>query len=113
MTREFVYVKTFSEKWGSLGLSDDDLLALEVTLLLNPKAGDVVQGTGGIRKLRWALQSKGKSGGIRIGYVDIEVCGKLYVLDLFPKSEKDNYTDSEKKVLKQLVTELKNEVKRK
>lgn len=109
MTRTFVYIKKFSDKWDELGLTDDDLLPLEEYLLKHPKAGAVVQGTGGIRKLRWALPSKGKSGGIRLAYVDIVICEKMYMLDLFPKSDKDNYTDAEKKILKKLVTDLKNE----
>ena len=111
MTRGFIYLKKFSDKWDDLDLTDDDLIPLEEFLLKNPQAGEVVQGTGGIRKLRWAL-SKGKSGGIRIAYVDIVICERIYVLDLFPKNEKDNYTASDKKALKKLITALKNEIKK-
>ena len=109
MTREFVYVKKFSEKWVKLGLTDDDLLPLEKFIMENPSAGVVVRGTGGLRKLRWALPDKGKSGGVRIAFIDIVLREKVYMLDLFPKSEKDNYNDAEKMVLKQLVSRLKEE----
>ena len=107
MTRGFLYSKKFSEKWDSLGLTDNDLNPLEKYLLNNPQAGVVVRGTGGLRKLRWILPNIGKSGGIRVAYIDVIVHEKIYILDLFPKNEKDNYTDAEKKVLKQAITEIK------
>ena len=112
MTREFIYTKLFDEKWDKLGLSDDNLISLEEHLLENPKAGVVIKGTDGLRKLRWKLPDSGKSSGIRIAYIDIIISKKTYVLDLFPKSEKDNYSDKERKILKQLVGELKKESKR-
>jgi len=111
MTREFIYTKMFDEKWDKLSLSDDDLIPLEEHLLENPKAGIVVKGTNGLRKLRWKLPDSGKSSGIRVAYIDVVVSDKIYILDLFPKNEKDNYTDSERKILKQLVGELKKESK--
>ncbi|MCL2816568.1 MAG: type II toxin-antitoxin system RelE/ParE family toxin [Oscillospiraceae bacterium] len=112
MARRFVYLKKFSAKWDALNLTDDDLIPLEKFLDENPQAGEVVQGTGGIRKVRWALSDTGKSGGIRVAYLDIVVCERIYMLDLFPKSEKDNYTAAEKKILKKLVTDLKSEMKK-
>jgi len=107
MTRGFVYLKKFSDKWGKLGLTDGDLAPLEKFLLENPQAGDVLQGTGGIRKLRWTLPNKGKSGGIRILYVDLVIHEEIYILDLFLKSEKENLTGAERNNMKKAVTELK------
>ena len=112
MARGFVYLKKFMDKWDALYLTDDDLIPLEKYLEENPQVGEVVQGTGGIRKFRWALPNAGKSGGIRVAYLDIVICERIYMLDLFPKSEKDNYTASEKKILKKLVTDLKGEMKK-
>ena len=97
--KRILYSKKFSEKWDSLGLTDDDLIPLEKHLLKNPQAGVVVRGTGGLRKLRWILPNTGKSGGIRVAYIDVIVHEKIYMLDLFPKNEKDNYTDTEKRCL--------------
>jgi len=107
VTKTFLYSKKFSEKWNSLELSDDDLILLEKHLLENPQAGVVVRGTGGLRKLRWMLPKKGKSGGIRVAYIDVVIREKIYMLDLFPKNEKDNYTEAEKRALKQAITEIK------
>lgn len=71
MTREFIITKEFDRVWKELGLNDDDLNELEIFLCKNPEAGDTIEGTGGIRKIRWALEGRGKSGGARIVYLDI------------------------------------------
>lgn len=59
MTRIFVELPTFRAKWESLGLNDDDLKRLQEEMLLNPKTGDVMQGTGGVRKMRFAFEHQG------------------------------------------------------
>ena len=69
MNREFVYTKTFDTKWKRMGLCDDDLRVFEAYLIGNPSAGDVMEGTGGIRKIRWVLPNTGKSGGVRVLYL--------------------------------------------
>ena len=66
MTRLFVYTAPFRSCWKAMGLDDSDLLTLERILLENPQKGDVIEGTGGARKLRIRLNdNKGKSGGGR------------------------------------------------
>lgn len=70
MTREFVRTKEFEKCWSNMKLDEQQLMELESFLCLNPEAGDMVQKTGGLRKLRWALPNTGKSGGIRVVYVD-------------------------------------------
>ena len=111
MTRKFIYLQKFSEKWNKLNLTEDDLIPLEEYLLENPKAGIAVRGTDGLRKMRWKLPNTGKRGGVRIAYVDVVISEKIYMLDIFPKSEKDNYTNAEINILKNLVNELKKESK--
>ena len=71
MTREFVYTEPFRRCWKAMGLSDDDLKTLEEILLSNPLQGDVIEGTGGARKMRIRIDHRGKSGGGRIIYVDV------------------------------------------
>lgn len=72
----------------------------------NPKSGSLLQGTGGIRKVRWALKSKGKSGGARIIYFFYNETIPLFLLTIFSKNEKINLTKSERNELAKLVKEL-------
>jgi len=113
MKVEFVSIDVFNRVWDDLGLTDDDLKDLQEYLIINPETGSVIQGTGGVRKIRWALQNKGKSGGIRVLYIDFIIYEKIYLLMAYPKNQKDNISDKEKKIIKQLVTDLKNELRRK
>ena len=111
MTRIFVELPTFRAVWKELGLTDRDLRRLQEDLLANPKAGNVMQGTGGIRKMCFAFENRGKSGSIRVIYVDFETCGKLYLLTAYPKNVKDNLSKAERNDLKQLVEILEHELK--
>ena len=81
----------------------------EVTdyLAAYPKSGDLLQGTGGIRKLRWARGGKGKSGGVRVIYYFQDRRIPLYLLTVFGKGEKDNLTKAERNELAELVLILK------
>ena len=109
MNRTFIEVPIFTRKWKELGLTDENLRDLENELLENPKAGDVIQGTGGLRKIRIALPNSGKRGGGRVIYVDIELRETIYFINVYTKNEKDDLTEEEKKAFKALVTILKEE----
>lgn len=61
MTREFVWTSAFLRGWERCGFAIDDLAALEQALLEDPKAGKVIQGTGGARKFRFAFEGRGKT----------------------------------------------------
>ena len=111
MTREFIHSKEFDDKWKNLLLTDTDLLELQNYLCKNPNAGDIMQGTGGIRKIRWAIQGKGKSGGVRVIYLDIVFAEKIYLLSVFAKNEKANLSKAERNDFKSLVTLIKQEAK--
>ena len=65
MERTFIETPIFTEKWYKLGLNEDDLAILQNDLLNNPKLGDAMEGTGGIRKVRVACGGHGKRGGAR------------------------------------------------
>lgn len=109
MKRTFIEVPMFTKKWKDLGLTDDDLRLLEDSLLQNPKLGDVIQGTGGLRKVRIPLSSHGKRGGGRVIYVDIEIKETIYFINVYTKNEQDDLTPDEKKALKAVVKILKEE----
>ncbi len=110
MTRTFVELPLFRSKWKSLGLDDDDLKRLQEEMLLDPKTGAVMKETGGVRKMRFAFEHRGKSGSIRIIYIDFEVYEKIYLLTAYPKSEKDNLTKAERNELKELVKVLEHQL---
>ena len=109
MTRTFIEVPVFVKKWQALGLTDEDLRALQAVLLKKPKKGDVIQGTGGLRKIRIPMEKdkKGKRGGARVLYVDIELKECIYFINVYSKDEKDDLTEDEKKALKVMVIFLK------
>ena len=110
MTRLFVHTEPFRRSWKAMGLGDDDLKRLENILLENPQMGDVIEGTGGARKLRFQLNdNRGKSGGGRVIYVDIFEKEKLYFLFAYPKNVQENLTDEQKKAIRRLIEEIRKE----
>ncbi len=88
------------------GMSEDERVAAIDLVAADPEAGDLLQGTGGVRKARLAGRGKGKSGGYRIvwyfGGQDIPV----FLLTVFGKGEKANLTQAERNALRLLVTTL-------
>ena len=99
----------FTKRWKEIGLDDNDLRALQIMLLKDPKSGPVMEGTGGIRKVRFPLENRGKSGSVRVCYTDFEEYEVTYLITAFTKNEQENLTDDEKKVLKKMVKALKDE----
>ena len=77
-----------------------DLIAY---LANNPEAGDLMEGTGGVRKLRWSRGSQGKSGGVRVIYYFHDARMPLYLLTMFAKGDKANLTKAERNDLAGLV----------
>lgn len=75
-------------------------------LAAHPKAGDLIEGTGGVRKLRWARAGMGKSGGVRVIYYVHSEAMPLYLLTLFAKNERANLTKAERNELAGLVEML-------
>ncbi|MFZ3140750.1 type II toxin-antitoxin system RelE/ParE family toxin [Polaromonas sp.] len=79
----------------------------------HPKAGDLMEGTGGVRKLRWGRGGQGKSGGVRIIYYFHDEVMPLYLLTLFAKSDQANLSKAERNDLAGLVQLLVSIWKRK
>jgi mRNA-degrading endonuclease RelE of RelBE toxin-antitoxin system len=68
-------------------LSDDEYAGLQHALADNPDAGDVIRGSGGVRKLRWGISGRGKRGGIRVIYYLRSRHGEIWMLTLYAKNE--------------------------
>ena len=111
MERLFIHTEPFRKCWKAMGLNDNDLLALEKLLLADPKAGDVIEGTGGARKIRISLNdNKGKSGGGRVIYVDIYEKSRIYLLFAYPKNVQENLTADQKKAIRNLIEAIEKEL---
>jgi mRNA-degrading endonuclease RelE of RelBE toxin-antitoxin system len=86
------------------GLDPDDYRLFQLHLLKHPDAGAVIRGSGGLRKVRWGLKGRGKSGGVRIIYFWDVGAERLYLLFLYPKNERSDLTREQLKTLRKLVT---------
>ncbi len=100
----------FDQNWNSLHLTDEDLMLLEAYIIKNPETGDVIQGTGGLRKLRWALPNTGKSGGVRVLYVDFTFQETVIFINCYGKNEKENISDKEKAMYKDFIKSIGKEL---
>lgn len=107
--RTFIEVPLFTKRWKEIGLDDEDLLSLQIMLLKDPESGPVMEGTGGIRKVRFPLENRGKSGSVRVCYTDFAEYEVTYLITAFTKNEQMNLSNEEKNVLKKLVKALKDE----
>lgn len=88
-------------------LNDNEKTDIINLLAKNPKAGIVIQGTGGVRKLRWAKAGKGKSSGVRVIYYYLNASMPLFLLTVFSKGEKENLSKGERNTLARLSRVLK------
>ena len=72
-------------------------------------AGDVIQGTGGARKVRIPLEGRGKSGGGRVIYVDVVIREQIYLLMAYPKNVQTDLSQDQKKMMRKLIEIIKGE----
>jgi hypothetical protein len=86
--------------------SDEEIKNLRSFLALNPYAGDVIPGTGGVRKLRWGVAGRGKRGGARVVYYCRDLNMPLYLIAVYKKTEKVTLTQREKNELRKLIDDL-------
>jgi hypothetical protein len=102
---EFIETPTFTRLVTAL-LADEEYRALQNELLEDPERGDLIRGGGGIRKLRFALPGRGKRGGVRVIYYWAKDRYQVYFLVVYPKSRKDDLSDKETAILRELVKGL-------
>lgn len=84
-------------------MGDDEYKALQEALVNRPDMGAIIQGTGGLRKVRWTLEGRGKSGGVRAIYYWVTQDEHIYMLYVYPKNEQEDLTPEQKKTLKAIV----------
>lgn len=101
----FIETSLFT-KYRSNYLNDEAYRSLQDYLIEQPEAGALIQGTGGLRKLRWNMGSKGKRGGIRIIYYFELKKSHIYLMTLYSKNEMTDLSAKDKKLLKQLLEEF-------
>lgn len=98
----FIETKLFSRLVAQY-LSDEEYSHLQQTLIKNPEAGDLVPGSGGIRKLRWGVAGRGKRGGIRVIYYARTRQGQIWMLTLYAKNVVENISTN---VLRKIKEEI-------
>lgn len=86
-------------------LADEHYRALQLALLLRPEQGPVIPASGGLRKLRWATEGRGKRGGLRIIYYWAAAENACYMLYLYAKNEQGDLTSAQIRTLGRLVRE--------
>ena len=98
---EFVEAPTFTAKVADY-LEDDGYRALQLFLAVDPEAGDVMPGTGGFRKLRWAdrRRAKGKRGGLRVIYYYLSADAQIWLMTVYDKDEIADLSAAEKRTSK-------------
>jgi len=92
----------FTKKVTSL-ITDEEYRSFQNELIINPEKGKIIRGSGGLRKIRWGISGRGKSGGVRIIYYWIKNKEIILMLLVYPKNEQDNLTAVQMKILKSMV----------
>ncbi len=106
-----IQAKVFSDDLDAL-IAGNKLLAtdyeeLEKGLSSNPDLGSLIQGTGGLRKIRLKSSSKGKRGGFRVCYFDFPEKEQLFFIIIYGKNEQENLSKEDKAIFKKLIEKIK------
>jgi len=91
-------------------MKDEEYQELQNTLVAYPESGKLIQGSGGLRKIRWGIASKGKRGGVRAIYYFANSKNQVFMLMVYAKNERSDLTKEQLSLLKKVVErEFKNE----
>ncbi|NUM77576.1 type II toxin-antitoxin system RelE/ParE family toxin [candidate division KSB1 bacterium] len=99
---QIIETPIFTRQVKSL-LTDEEYRNLQNELISRPEGGDVIRGSGGLRKMRWSISGRGKRGGVRVIYYWHSSHEKILMLFIYPKNVQDDLTHEQLKVLKSLV----------
>jgi len=98
----FIETKLFTRLVTEL-LSDEEYALLQQALIANPEIGDIIRGSGGVRKVHWSGSGRGKRGGLRVIYFLRTRQGQIWMLTLYPKNAADS-------IPAQLLRQIKEEI---
>lgn len=107
-TLTFVETATFTRLVADV-VSDDDYAEFQRELSRHPEQGDLLEGCGGVRKVRLALRGRGKSGGARVIYLYLRHRERIYLLYLFTKGDAANLSAEGKKAMRELAQQIRRE----
>lgn len=103
----FIETKLFTHLFDELFSDDAELSKLQDFLRVNPEVGDIIPGSGGVRKMRWAAPGRGKRGGVRIIYYLRSKQGQIWLLTLYAKNETENISGA---TLRQIKDEIDGDI---
>lgn len=104
----FIELKPFTRDWEGLKLTVEDLFVLQAAICAGPKVNPVIRGTGGLRKMRFAPHhwKTGKSGALRVCYAYFELYSIVLLVNVYPKSMKDDLSAEERKAIRKLLEHI-------
>jgi mRNA-degrading endonuclease RelE of RelBE toxin-antitoxin system len=100
----FIETPIFTQELKGL-LSDEEYRSIQLALLFRPEQGLLIPRSGGLRKMRWGISGKGKRGGVRLIYYWDKPAETVFMLFIYPKSEREDLTASQLRILSKLVRE--------
>jgi hypothetical protein len=100
-----VETETFLERAKAI-MTETERADLVAYLASNPEAGKLIPGTGGARKIRWAIQGKGRRGGARTIYYYHNESIPLFILDIYAKNQKADLSESDKRGLQRVLAQI-------
>jgi mRNA-degrading endonuclease RelE of RelBE toxin-antitoxin system len=105
-----IFVETAPfERLRETYLDDGEYRLLQIMLMINPAAGDLIIGSGGIRKVRWSTRGSGKRGGLRVIYYWLAKRDQILLLTVYRKSEVEDLTLREVSILRSLVKRIEDQ----
>ncbi len=84
-------------------MSDDEYRQLQEALIVRPEMGDIIKSSGGLRKVRWKLEGRGKSGGVRVIYYWVIADEHIRMIYAYPKGKQDNLTPAQLAALRKII----------
>lgn len=89
-------------------MSDDEYRQLQEALIVRPEMGDIIKSSGGLRKVRWKLEDRGKSGGVRVIYYWVTTDEHIRMIHAYPKGKQDNLTPAQLAALRKIIERWSN-----